>query len=294
MVNNYTTLTPQLTGSESDGPFQAKVGGIYDNNMKIVVEFVPEAPGDYSDVLKIHTNIGDFEINCKGTAEESDLGKAIFYEGYEYDFESNWTITDANADENSWTRISPYIVAFNNQNLIPYDGSEGLLLKGYDPTTFSYFDTDDYATTPYFTIPSDGVTTLRLMACSSWAYNDQTLDILVGEGDDLNAYTLVKTLIFDTQSPWEAYTADLSDFAGKRVKIAFRGREISQFIAIDDVLVASTGSSSAMTTDIDRTPLCEEYYDTYGRRLAKPSTGVNIVVTRYSDGTATTEKRMVK
>ncbi|MDE5877865.1 MAG: choice-of-anchor J domain-containing protein [Muribaculaceae bacterium] len=292
-VIDYTSELPELLASVCDGPFVAKSLGINEGNLNLMVEFVPEKGGEYESELTISTNIGDFKLKCKGSAEESELGKALFYESFEYNFDSDWIITDANSDNNTWEKLSPYIEAFKNQDLLPYEGNDGLILMGYSPISYDYFDTDDYASTPEITIPEDGVTTLRFMVMS-WSYMEQNLEILVGEGNDPAKYQVVEKLTFDIPTNWEAQQVDLSAFAGQKIRIAFRGSEIAQFIAIDDVLVASTGNSGVNTINADRKIIAEEYYSVAGERLAQPTKGVNVVVTRYSDGSHTSSKRIMK
>ncbi len=292
-VTNYTSELPELLASTCEAPFRAKTVDVKDGNLNLMIEFTPTQSGEYEGELTVSTNIGEFKLNCKGAAQESELGTALFYESFEYDFESNWIFTDANSDENTWCKISPYIAAFKNQDLNPYDGNEGLLLKGYDPSTFDYFDTDDYAATPIIAIPADGVTTLRFMV-KSWSYMPQYLEILAGEGSDLTSYEVIKTLSFDMPTDWESRQVDLSALAGKNVRIAFRGSEIAQFIALDDVLVATTGTNGIADINAEAKVVYEEYYSVAGERLSQPNKGVNIVVTHYSDGSHTSAKRIVK
>lgn len=292
-VINYTSEVPELLASSYDTPFAAKTVSITDGNLNLLVEFTPEHAGEYEGELTVSTNIGDFKLNCKGIAQESELGTALFYESFEYDFLSDWTITDANSDENTWVKISPNIEAYQNQDLKPYDGNEGLLLKGYDPSAYTSYDTDDYASTPEITIPQDGVTTLRFMV-TSWSYMEQYIEILVGDGNDPTTYEVIEKLTFDSPTMWEDRQVDLSALAGRKVRIAFRGSEIAQFIAIDDVLIASTGNSGVTTVNAERKVIAEEYYSVAGERLTQPVNGVNIVVTRYSDGSYTSVKRIVK
>ncbi|MDE6668329.1 MAG: choice-of-anchor J domain-containing protein [Muribaculaceae bacterium] len=292
-VINYTPDTPELLSSVCDGPFIAKSVGVNEGNLNLMIEFVPETGGEYENELTISTNIGDFKLNCKGSAQESEIGTALFYESFEYDFGSDWIMTDANKDDNTWEALSPYVEAFKNQNLLPYDGNEGLILKGFDPENYDYFDTDDYASTPEITIPVDGVTTLRFMVMS-WSYMEQYLEILVGESNDPATYQAVEKLTFDMPVNWEVRQVDLSAFAGQKVRIAFRGSEIAQFIAIDDVLVATTGNSKVNSINADRKVVAEEYYSVAGERLVQPTKGVNVIVTRYSDGSYTSAKRFIK
>lgn len=290
---NYTSEEPQLLSSKSDGPFTAKSNGISDGNLNLVIEFTPQDSGDYENVLTISTNLGDYDIICKGIAKDTELGTAIFYESFEYDFESNWVFTDVNEDDNTWERISPNVASFANQKLKPYDGNEGLILKGYNPSTWDYFDTNDYAMTPEISIPDNGTTTLQFMTMS-YGYMDQYLEILAGEGEDVSSYSIVNTFSFNSPSAWEAYRVDLSEFAGRNIHIVFKGYDIAQFIAIDDVLVASTGTVGVSSIDSEKKIVSEEYFTSSGLKLNQPINGVNVVVTKYSDGTSTVTKKVIK
>lgn len=290
---NYTSTPAQLISTECDGPFSAEVVGSANGNLSLMIEFVPKNWGEYQNDLVLKTNIGDYTISCKGKAKESSLGTALFYESFEYDFGPYWVMKDANNDDNTWDRLSPYVEAFQYQGLAPYDGSEGLLLKGYDPNEYQYYDTDDYASTPKITIPEDGITTLRFMAATH-TYMLESLDIMAGEGDDAAQYEVVKTFAFSSPTDWQAYQADLSSFAGKTIRIAFRANEVGDYIALDDILVATTGTTGISTVNADKEIVAVEYYSISGKRLDQPANGVNVVVTRYSDGSTRTEKRMIK
>ena len=293
-IINYTSDIPELISYSCDGPFVAKTMGIKDGNLNLTIEFTPEKGGEYESEMTISTNVGDFTVNCKGSAEESVIGTAIFYESFEYDFESNWVIKDGNDDGNSWLKISNNITAFKDWDLTPYDGNEGLVLRGFDPDNWEdYFDTDDYATTPEIEIPSNGVTTLRFMV-KSWSYMEQNLDILVGEGDDISAYKNVEQFGYYMPTNWSPCQVDLSEFAGKKIRIAFKGYYIVQYLAIDDVLVATTGTTSVNQVNADKEIVSEEFYNLEGKRLAQPVKGVNIVITHYADGTYTSTKYIVK
>lgn len=127
---NYTNKTPEILSTECTGPFSAKEVEVTDGNMRLNVEFIPTKAGDFSGDLTIHTNIGDYKVNCKATATAADLGGVIYYEGFEYDFADGWIFSDRNDDDHTWQRISPFIDAFSEFGTKPYEGGDGL--KGSD------------------------------------------------------------------------------------------------------------------------------------------------------------------
>ena len=294
LITNYTSEVPELLSSQCDAPFTAKTVNVKDGNLNLMIEFKPAIAGEYEGELTISTNIGDFNVSCKGSAVESELGTAIFYESFEYAFEENWVIDDANNDENSWERLSNNIAAYGNMGLAPYDGSEGLFLKGFDRNTFESFETDEYAFTKEITIPADGITTLRFMLLTH-SYSEQYLEILAGEGDDVSNYNVIEKMTFDEPlNNWEVRQVNLSAMAGKKIRIAFRGYGIVNYIALDDVLVATTGMVSVNQVNADKEIVAKEYYTLSGERVAQPVKGVNVVVTRYSDGTSKSAKHIIK
>ncbi|MGN0237611.1 MAG: choice-of-anchor J domain-containing protein [Lepagella sp.] len=293
-IYNFTTKTPEILSQECDGPFEAKVLRIADNgDLNLMIEFVPTEGGEYNNDLKICTNIGDFTINCSGKGVDTSLGNALYYESFEYGYQ-DWDIIDGNDDENTWTGVSKNPSLIDRGYSSKYEGNESLVIVGYDPNTFTYYDVDDYAVTPQIAIPADGKTTLRFML-SNFSYMQQDLEIMVGEGDDPTEYTVAETISCKSKTDWEIKTVDLSEYAGKTVRIAFHGTLNIYFaMTIDDVLVASTGTSAVKDICGEVMIVAREYYTTDGVRVATPAKGLYIVVSRMSDGTIVTEKKMVK
>lgn len=294
-LHNFTSKTPELISSECDGPFKAVCLGEEDGNLQLAIEFTPEKEGDYSSDLVIKSNIGDYTIPCSGKAMTSDLGNVIYYEGFEYDFGNDWIMVDGGNQDNFWKPSTKMPDIFVKNDMAPYDGNGLMYVSYFDPETFTYYDIiDTYALTPAIAVPETGKTTLRFML-KGFNYSSQTLDILAGDGEDPASYTSVGTVTRDSNSSaWIAYTFDLSEWAGKDIHIAFHaGEDIGMYFALDDVMVASTGSDSVemLATDEDSTV---EYYTPDGLRHKRPVKGLNIIVTRRADGTASTRKEWMK
>lgn len=295
ILHNFTTKTPELLSSECDGPFKAVSLGEEDGNLRLAIEFTPEKAGDYSSDLVIKTNIGDYVLPCSGKGMASELGKVIYYEGFEYDFGNDWIMVDGGGQDNFWKPSTKIPDAFVKNDMAPYDGNGLMYVSYYDPETLTYYDViDTYAVSPVIAVPKDGKTTLRFML-KGFTYGSQTLNILAGEGDDPMSYTSVGDVTVDSGSTaWKAYTFDLSEWAGKEIHVAFHaGSDIGRYFAMDDVMVASTAGSSVVMPEVDA-DCTVEYYAPDGLRHERPVKGLNIIVTRRGDGTSTTRKEWFK
>ena len=295
-LHNFTSKTPELISSECDGPFKATVIGEEDGNLQLAIDFAPVKDGDYDTDLIIKTNIGDYTLPCKGTAKDCELGNVVYYEGFEYDFGNDWIMTDAGGQDNFWKPTMTPPSKFVEWEMVPYDGNGLMYVSYYDPETLTYYDViDTYAATPEIKIPETGKTTLRIML-KGYSISPETLEISAGEGDDPKAYTSVGTVTVDssTGTDWQAYTLDLSAWAGKEIHIAFHaGEDIGRYFAMDDVMVASTAGDSVETLETDDNSTVE-YYTPDGLRHERPVKGINIIVTRRADGTTSTRKEWMK
>lgn len=305
-IYNFTTLNPEILSCECDGPFTAKEMSVEKGNLNLMIEFNPEKEGSYENELTVKTNIGDYKVSCSGTATKSDLGKAIFYESFEYGFMNDWILVDKSGQdpEQKWAPFGEWGTSFKNNDAYPWEGNGTLMIGAYNQETHTYWNNseqDTYATTPAINIPVDGKTTLRFMFKSA-TYQSQSMNVLVGEGDDPADYTVVETITdeyniapnVNGKMAWTAYTVDLTKYAGKTIHVSFHaGPSLTFFFAIDDVLVASTGSVGVNQVT-DSNAVSTEYYSAQGVRLARPAKGLNIVVTRKADSTSETRKVMVR
>lgn len=294
-LHNYSSETPELLSSECDGPFKAVSLGVEDGNLSLAIEFTPEKEGSYSSDLVIKTNIGDYTLPCSGKGMAPELGKAIYFEGFEYDFGNDWIMMDGDGKDNFWKPSTKLPDAFVKNDMAPYDGTGLMYVSYFDPETGTYYDVvDTYALTPVISVPENGKTTLRFMV-KGFTYGSQTLDILAGEGEDPIGYASVGKVTVDSgSSAWKAYTFDLGELAGKNIHIAFHaGSDIGQYFALDNVLVASTAESSVIMPETDD-DCTVEYYAPDGLRHDHPVKGLNIIVTRHGDGTSTTRKEWIK
>lgn len=290
---NYGNNDPELISCESDGPFSVRSLGVEDNNLNLMVEFKPTTNKEYKADLKLVTNIGEFTLECSGNGKKLNIGEVIFYEGFEYDFENNWIISDINNDGNTWKAISPYVEELKYYKSTPYEGNDGLFIMAYNTNDYERYEIDDVASTPQIAIPEDGVTTLQFQL-RSYSYALQSLMVMAGEGDDPSAYQLLKEFSYEYPTiDWDTQTIDLSCFAGKKIRVAFKTNKMSDLFILDDVLVATTGTVGVSAINGYASVVSEEYYTLSGVRCDNPSNGVYVVRTRYSDGKVSTRKVLV-
>lgn len=294
-LHNFTAKTPELITSECDGPFKAVSLGEEDGNLQLVIEFTPEKEGDYSSDLTIKTNIGDYILPCSGKAMASDLGSVIYYESFEYDFGNDWIMVDGGGQDNFWKPSMTLPEVFVKQGMAAYDGNGLMYVSYFDPESTAYYDViDTYASTPLITIPEDGKTTLQFML-DAFGYSSQTLDIFVGEGDDPTTFTKLNSVVVESSTTgWHTHSFDLGAWAGKEIHIAFHaGNDIGSYFALDNVMVATTAGDSVEMLETDDN-CTVEYYTPDGLRHERPVNGLNIIVTRRSDGTVSTRKEWMK
>ena len=117
------------------------------------------------------------------------------------------------------------------------------------------------------------------------AYNQDTVDSLAnvyGLTNIPNQYESVRTGSLAVPK-----TADIFDIAQK-----LYDTECFTFISLEQHMLVSSHPTSIKVVDLNQKDFLEtQYYNLSGQRINTPS-GLTIVVTRYSDGTVRTEKRL--
>ncbi|MGN0223521.1 MAG: hypothetical protein ACI4AM_05805, partial [Muribaculaceae bacterium] len=83
---------------------------------------------------------------------------------------------------------------------------------------------------------------------------------------------------------------DLEDFTGKVIQLRFAGEIVDRtLIPIDNVRIYDARPDSNIDAEVSDI-VSIEYYNVAGVRVANPSNGVFVKVTRYADGTSVAEK----
>lgn len=241
----------------------------------VEVEFIPSKPGDVNYDLTLVTSGGNVSIPVVGKGRDSD--NCTFIEDFENGI-GEWTVVDANEDKYYW---QPDVMGTYSRTGL------GSVMIG---TVFSDY-TDDYLVSPEFLVPDEETVLEYWRRYTKEDRNEY--DVLIGEGDDYTTYKKVYTDESHSQFEFEKITVKLSEFAGKKVRLAFHNRtpeNMNSVLIIDDLSVSSPKYSGiiAIVGEVKNV----EYYDLRGVRYATRPAGVYIEKVTLSDGTTKFVKRI--
>ena len=125
--------------------------------------------------------------------------------------EDGWQFIDSDGDGNNWERTS--LVSANS----------GTYMIGSASYSGGALSPDNWAVTPVIDLPDEEQLTLSFFVRSYSASYPETYRIYVGTSDDIEAMEPVtEDLLSPSNTSWEEVTADLSDYAGQSVYLAFR------------------------------------------------------------------------
>ena len=289
----------KLVSWESEGPFSVVdlSEHFYEGTTPFMVEYHPTKTGKETGKVTLHTNIGDYTVDCQANGIDLNRGERVFYESFEYGAD-NWLFEDFDQDGMSWIQMADLI-----DNYVP----ESYVLFGYQAMGSIYYDyggqnkwfeskIDNVMFSPEIEIPSEGKSLLQFMVQAK-IYSGDTLEVLVAEDADtyIDLYEKIWDQGFNDDTQWTEYMIDITKYAGKKVRFAFRtstpNAYNAYYIMIDDVLVTNTeGAGVNEISDTERNIESIEYYSVDGKRLNKPSEELTIVVTKWSDGSVSTQK----
>lgn len=242
----------------------------------VELTYTPSKPGFSSASLTLQSSMGNLVIPVQGSGIDTSL--LAFHEDFEDGF-AGWKVIDSNKDRYYW---EPDVAGTYSRT------GFGSAMIG---TVFSDY-TDDYLLSPTFTVPQDEPT---LEYWRRYTKNDNNdYDVLIGEDDDPTTFDVVYTDEGHSMYEFERVETDLSDYAGRTVRLAFHNRthDKQSVLIIDDIAVASKGSLKAPLTDAE--VVSREYYNLQGIRLAEPPVGVYIEKVVHGDGSVVTFKRINK
>lgn len=290
------------------GSVDAPVTGVNDSeHFKIIVKdgttlsalsrstvrilFCPDGDdGQFDETVQLITSAGAISIPCTGYARP--LSDILLFDDFE-DPNVKWTFFDRDSDSDNQWHLSH---TGENNNDYAHKGA-GCLAS--DSKTKSGILPDNYAVSPEFTIPEEGAELTWWAGATAWgsAYAE-TYDVILGQGDDMSTYKTVFTETLGARD-YHKNTLDLSDFKGKTVSIVFRHHSETpqSTLVLDDVMVAKnfkeiddSGVKDVITSEIVKI----SYYNMNGIRIAKPTKGIYVRQTTYSNGMIRTEKVTVK
>lgn len=260
---------------------------------EIPVYFTPASDGNYEASLIFDTSAGEFEVTCIGKALSSK--GLLLIEDFEDDA-ANWTLYDRDGDGDAWNLAYNVYGGFTQGRT--HSGEECLVSFSWDYVSGT-FNPDNWTFSPAFDVPEDGA------IASWWSSGDDddrpgdVYSVYVAEGErdpeqmiKLDDYSRIHTETI-TSKEWVNRKVDISQYAGKRVHLAFRHHDCSgcYLVRIDDVYVFTKDYNSVESAMAEKTVQATILTSIDGNRLnAMPEKGLVIVTTIYSDGSSTSRK----
>ena len=191
-----------------------------------------KATGIGEAVITATTVDGEFTATCKVVCNS----EAVFFidesfEVDEYDFtEDGWTAEDKDGDGFNW-----FVGSANTGGYSAYEGENVLLSASYDNPTSSALNPDNWFISPSFTAVKDAKLTFAVMGQDSDYAAEHYAVYVIVDGEE------VKLFEGDSTAEWEIKEFDLSDYAGKEIKIALRHFDVTDMFVlnIDEIKVAA-------------------------------------------------------
>lgn len=299
---NIGSQNLEILSVSCDGPFTADISNVYptafQGKVSIPVYFNPAEEGTYESDLVIETSAGQFIVKCKGIAESTE--EFIFIEDFEKDAKG-WYVVDADSDGLTWDLGSNLLGG--QEELYVRSGRQALVSMSYN-YNLGGLTPDNWALSPEFTIPATSTENVLL----TWWVGLQVADQYIG--DNYTVYITEKPLgdklieedweeIYNEipqNIEWTKNEVDISKFAGKTCRLAFRHHDCENkwMLKIDDVIIIDNASGSVKDLDSNKVIISQEYYSIDGLKVEKPENGIYIVKSKYEDGSVTSKKTIIK
>ena len=279
--------------------------------LPVTLVFYPMDVDEYEGTVTIHTTAGDFDVACHGLStdlvtEEGEMpiygeAEVLVTEGFETGYK-DWMNVDADGDGMAFVPTNEY---FFYDMITPYNFAyhDNVSAASYVSDDYGHsWQPDHYLLTPEITIPATGRTYLDFYAFSNY---ETTTQVIAGMGEDMSAYDVLSEETSDLfmwrpqrGMKWENKKLELTDLAGKTVRIGFHHGTTGVFYMIDDVLIWNDGSDyngiSNATADGNGTAESVEIFTLNGMKLERLQKGVNIVRKHYADGRVVTNKIVIE
>lgn len=254
----------------------------------------PKSDGTYSGTLTLHTTAGDFLISCSGTCEKLD-GTPLLVEDFETGH-MDWTTAEGSEDDGfNWVEAWQWSSA-GAPMAEAHSGDVCMVSISWEMKEMKRYYPDNYLISPEIAIPAEGKTTLSYFVFPKDAGGEclESLEVLAGEGTDPMTFTRLSDELFPLTMDWEERTVDLSQYAGKTIRVAFRHYESDMWILLDDVMVYNDALFSGIANVDAGATGDTEWFSVDGVKLQKPQKGVNIMKTRRADGKIMERKVVMK
>ena len=279
--------------------------------LPVTLVFYPADVDEYEGTITIHTTAGDFDVACHGQSTEltspaGDLpvvGQAnvLVTEGFETGF-ADWSNIDADGDGMAFVPTNEYFFydLGTKYNFAYHDNAAAASYVSDD--NGNNWNPDHCLLTPEITIPENGHTYLDFYTFSNY---ETTTQIIAGNGDDMSEYEVLleETSDFFMWRPqrgtkWENKKIELSQLAGKTLRIGFHHGGTGVFYMIDDVVIWNDGSAyngiSELSGNESANADYTEIFSLDGSKQQCLQRGINIVRKHYANGLIKTSKVVVE
>ena len=184
-------------------------------------------------------------------------GDLIFGEYFEEN-PTDWALVDADGDGHDW-------YWFTNEGLTTglmeaYEGMGIMVSASYDNPSFSALTPDNYLISPDIAIPANAAEAYLswYAAAQDPAWFSEHYSVLVGPAGSTNPADFTDVIHTETLSSasWVNRTADLTDYAGETVRIAFRHHDATDMFVmkLDQVEVFAEAGEVPTPTPEQPTP----------------------------------------
>ena len=285
-----------------EGPFVADLTKnwpiAFNNKLTIPVRFLPTEAGVYENDLVFETTVGQVIIKCRGEALSRE--GTLLVEDFEDDAK-NWITYDCDRDGLSWD-LGSNLLGGEEEKYVR-SGRQALVSMSYN-YNLGGLTPDNWAISPAFAIPETSTENVKL----TWWVALQVADSYVGDfytvyiSDKELAETFTESdwVELFSEAPqtteWEMREIDLSSYAGKTCRVAFRHHncEDNWMLKIDDLVVYDGTTGINGIENSDKVIVSQEFYSIDGMRIEKPENGIYIVKTMFDDGSSAAKKAIVR
>ena len=215
-------LNRTITWSSSD----TSVAAVYASGLVTAV-----APG--TAVITATAQDGGFTASCTVTVEKWDFK---IYESFENGLGSGWVCLDEDGDGHNW------FVSDNTYSKV-YDGGNCITSSSYDNDTGTPLTPDNWLVSPaFFATPDTVLSWVDIGQDPNYCDENYKVYVLPENYTDLSEAQLIWSGT-STQS-YRTLSVSLSDYAGARIKVAFRHCDVTDMYYLNLDLITVRGSET--------------------------------------------------
>lgn len=292
VLTNRGSEPLRVTGFIGDGQVDGIVDGAEAESFKdlaVNLVLVADKEPKNSGIITVQTTAGDIDLPYQLENIIGYKGTVLFEDAFEEGC-GQWTMLDIDGDGRNWTTSAGF--DFGGHNAPGFESENCLLSQGaIYGIVYEYLDPNNYAVTPVISVPDNGETHVRFLLN---LYGNEEIYLMAGEGDDATEFDIIDGMsasYYQFDCPWTEFDYDLTRYAGKKIRVAFRHVSSAGYLMLDDVLVYTTGTDAVEAIQAMQ-PVSVEYFTPQGLRTDASATGVVIETRTYADGRKVTVKKI--